>query len=88
MMNWWQFDNMMKTPKLLAFIGLIILEEAVLELLFQEQSYLTTEEISNGLGVESEKCRAIGYNHPILESVLTKLERERCVEYDKPINSR
>ena len=77
-MDWRQFDSIMNTPKLLAFVGLIKLEEAVLECLFQEQSYLSTEEISNKLSIESEKYRAIGYNHPILESVLTKLEREPC----------
>ena len=81
-------SDIMRTPQLLAYTGLIKLEEAVLELLFQEHSYLTTAEMSDKLLIESEKYRAIGYNHPILESVLRKLEREKRVERDKPTNSR
>ena len=78
----------MINPKQLAATSLNLLEEAVLAILFIEQSYLTPEEISNRLGIKSEDYRAIGYNHPILRSLLRKLEREGRVEPDSRKNAK
>ncbi len=86
-MNSEHLDSM-ETPALQAKIGLIKLEEAVLELLFQEQSYLKTQEINDRLGIDSMMYRFGERAHPIVASILTKLHKERRVEYDKPTYSR
>ena len=82
-MNLGQYDSM-KTPEQLAGTALIMLEQAVLTILFHEQSDLAPEEISKRLGITRELYGYTGRAYPIVASVLKKLEREGRVEPDSP----
>lgn len=74
----------MINPEQLAKTSLILLEEAVLVILYIEQSCLKPGEISNRLGIKKENYSYKGRSFPIVASVLHKLEREGRVERDSP----
>lgn len=74
----------MINPKQLAATSLDLLEEAVLTILYIEQSDLKPGEISNRLGIKKEDYSYIGRSFPIVASVLHKLERDGRVERDSP----
>lgn len=74
----------MINPKQLVKTSLILLEEAVLTILYIEQSDLDPDEIGIRLGIDKEVYRYTGRANPIVSSVLKKLEREERVEPDQP----
>ncbi|MYF54984.1 hypothetical protein F4225_04275 [Candidatus Poribacteria bacterium] len=74
----------MISPKQLAETILILLEEAVLSVLFIEQSeYLKPADISKRLGIDKASYGIKGRDYPIIGSVLEKLEREERIERDR-----
>ena len=72
----------MINPEELATTSLILLEEAVLAILYIEQSELKPEKISNRIGIEKNYSYP-GRAYPIVASLLHKLEREDRVERDR-----
>ncbi len=72
----------MINPKQLAKTSLILLEEAILAILFIEQSELKPEEIGNRLGIE-RSYHFEGRTYPVIGGLLHKLEREGRVERDR-----
>ena len=82
-----EVDNMIN-PKRLATTSLMLLEEAVLAILFIEQSYLEPKQISTRLGISKDDYGYEGRAYPIIGSVLIKLENEDRVERDQDTYSK
>lgn len=75
-----EVDNMMN-PKLLTTRALMLLEEAVLTVLFHEPN-LKPSEISTRLGIEKDDYTYLDRSYPIVRSVLIKLQKDGRVEPD------
>ncbi len=73
----------MINPKELAKTSLMLLEEAVLVILYIEQSGLKPGEISNRLGISKDEYSYPGRSYPIIGSILHKLEKDGLVEREQ-----